>query len=235
VESCLEGAATCELRTRPIAECNPRARNCEFRVPVCKASAPAQPANATAIKPASEQLIRNDEFISWSIAPIFAISSSGAAPRADSVEKSPFDLGADFFVADCTLALWAAISKRAAAASVRHQSAPARILHPYPYSSWRDCLCVALCGPGRSHVDLEHGIFYREPIGQKAPDTGPHTAAIWLMQRGVPIWEAAGFLGMSPEVLQDTYGHHYPDHLHRAATAIGQKGRYVSAAEPAST
>jgi hypothetical protein len=47
----------------------------------------------------------------------------------------------------------------------------------------------------------------------------------------VPIWEAAGFPGMSPEVLQDTYGHHHPDHLHRAAAAIGQKGRYVSVAE----
>src|SRR6266567_7835498 len=43
--------------------------------------------------------------------------------------------------------------------------------------------------------------------------------------------EAAGFLDMSPEVLQDTYGHHHPDHLHGAATAIGQKGRYVSVAE----
>jgi hypothetical protein len=28
--------------------------------------------------------------------------------------------------------------------------------------------------------------------------------ATWLMQRGVPVWEAAGFLGMSPEVLQET-------------------------------
>jgi hypothetical protein len=26
-----------------------------------------------------------------------------------------------------------------------------------------------------------------------------------LMQRGMPIWEATGFLGMSPGVLQDTY------------------------------
>ena len=48
------------------------------------------------------------------------------------------------------------------------------------------------------------------------------------MQRGMPIWEAAGFLGMSPEVLQDTYGHHHSDQLHGAAAAIGQKGRYVS-------
>ncbi|MHC2336541.1 hypothetical protein [Bradyrhizobium sp. USDA 4454] len=33
---------------------------------------------------------------------------------------------------------------------------------------------------------------------------------------------------MSAEVLQETYGHHHPDHLHGAAAAIGQKARYVS-------
>ena len=47
----------------------------------------------------------------------------------------------------------------------------------------------------------------------------------------MPIWEAAGFLGMSPEVLQQTYGHHHPDYLHAAAAAIGQKNRYVSGVE----
>jgi integrase len=50
-----------------------------------------------------------------------------------------------------------------------------------------------------------------------------HTVATWLMQRGVPIREAAEFLGMSPEVLQDTYGHNHPDYLKGAAAAIGQK------------
>ena len=48
------------------------------------------------------------------------------------------------------------------------------------------------------------------------------------MQRGVSIWEAAGFLGMSLEVRQETDGHHHPDHLQAAAAAIGQKSRYVS-------
>ena len=67
--------------------------------------------------------------------------------------------------------------------------------------------------------------------GRVTPHTLRHTAATWLMQRGVPIWEAAGFLGMSPEVLQDTYGHHHPDFLQGAAAAIGQKSRYVSVAE----
>jgi hypothetical protein len=42
---------------------------------------------------------------------------------------------------------------------------------------------------------------------------------------------AAGFLGMSPEVLQETYGHHHPDYLQGAATAIGRKTRYVSEVE----
>jgi hypothetical protein len=36
---------------------------------------------------------------------------------------------------------------------------------------------------------------------------------------------------MSPEVLQDTYGHHHPDYLQGAASAIGQKDRYVLVAE----
>ena len=63
--------------------------------------------------------------------------------------------------------------------------------------------------------------------GKVTPHTLRHTAATWLTQLGVPIWEASGFLGMSPEVLQQVYGHHHPG----AATAIGQKGRFVSVVE----
>jgi hypothetical protein len=43
------------------------------------------------------------------------------------------------------------------------------------------------------------------------------------MQRGVPIWQAAGFLGMSAEVLERTYGHHHPDYMRAAAHAITSK------------
>jgi hypothetical protein len=60
-------------------------------------------------------------------------------------------------------------------------------------------------------------------------DTLRHTAPTWLMQRGVPIWEAAGFLGMPPEIRQGTYGHHHPDHLRGGGS--GQKGRCISVAE----
>lgn len=53
------------------------------------------------------------------------------------------------------------------------------------------------------------------------PHTLRHTAATWLMQAGVDKWEAAGFLGMSVEMLDRVYGHHHPTHLRGAARAIG--------------
>jgi hypothetical protein len=60
-------------------------------------------------------------------------------------------------------------------------------------------------------------------VGNVTPHTLRHTAATWLMQRGAPMWEAAGFLGMSEKTLRDTYGHHHPDHLRGAADAIGSR------------
>jgi integrase len=59
--------------------------------------------------------------------------------------------------------------------------------------------------------------------GRVTPHTLRHTAATWLMQRGVPVWQAAGFLGMSAEILEKTYGHHHPDYLKDAADAITTK------------
>lgn len=49
------------------------------------------------------------------------------------------------------------------------------------------------------------------------PHTLRHTRATWLMQAGVDIWEAAGHLGMTVEMLEKTYGHHHPDWQTRAA------------------
>jgi integrase len=54
-----------------------------------------------------------------------------------------------------------------------------------------------------------------------------HTAATWAMQNGADLWQAAGFLGMTVEMLQDRYGHHHPDFQREAADAVasspGQK------------
>lgn len=46
-----------------------------------------------------------------------------------------------------------------------------------------------------------------------------HTRATWMMQKNVPIWEAAGFLGMTIKTLERVYAHHSPEHQDRAANA----------------
>ncbi|TAI60502.1 tyrosine-type recombinase/integrase, partial [Bradyrhizobium sp. Leo170] len=56
-----------------------------------------------------------------------------------------------------------------------------------------------------------------------SPYTLRHTAATWLMQRGADPWQAAGYLGMSLEVLLNTYGHHHPDYLSDAVEKIAKR------------
>lgn len=52
-----------------------------------------------------------------------------------------------------------------------------------------------------------------------------HTAATWAMQRGANVWDAAGWLGMSPELLERVYGHHHPDYQHDVAEKMSGQDR----------
>jgi len=52
-----------------------------------------------------------------------------------------------------------------------------------------------------------------------------HTAATWAMQRGSDVWSAAGFLGMSPEVLERVYGHHSPEFQRDVAERMSGQNR----------
>jgi integrase len=77
---------------------------------------------------------------------------------------------------------------------------------------------------GNRIADIKRGFASacrRAGLEMVTPHTLRHTAATWLMQRGVKVWEASGFLGMSPETLQRVYGHHHPDYLKSAAEAFG--------------
>jgi integrase len=154
-------------------------------------------------------------------------------------------------------------------------------------------VCVAALEqmPGRGWFDLEHGVFYRRPPGQREtkkrqppcplPDRLPahlrrwkrqgqrfavewngeriqsiskafanvvadaglgddvtphvlrHTAATWLMQAGTDIWEAAGYLGMTVEMLSQRYGHHHLDHLAGAKRAFTRHRGRETVAETA--
>ncbi len=60
----------------------------------------------------------------------------------------------------------------------------------------------------------------RAKLDEVTPHVLRHTCATWLMQKGVPLWEAAGYLNMTPETLQRVYGHHHPDFLKGAAEAF---------------
>jgi integrase len=70
---------------------------------------------------------------------------------------------------------------------------------------------------------FKHAVDLAGLWGKVTPHTLRHTAATWLMQRGVPIWQAAGYLGMSAEMIERTYGHHHPDYMRAAAAAITSK------------
>lgn len=140
-------------------------------------------------------------------------------------------------------------------------------------------ICGAALEPMEGHgwIDLERGIFYRRPAGERetkkrrppiplpqkllahmrrwkrsgqryavewnrepvkdvdkafrnlarscglpwvTPHVLRHTAATWLMQAGTPKWVAAGFLGMTPETLDNVYGHHHPGYMVEAVEAF---------------
>lgn len=59
--------------------------------------------------------------------------------------------------------------------------------------------------------------------GEITPHVLRHTCATWMMQNGADIWEAAGYLGMTVEMLESVYGHHHPDFQENAAAAATAK------------
>jgi integrase len=82
--------------------------------------------------------------------------------------------------------------------------------------------CVINCG--RDRVASVRGSFaacIRDAgLTEATPYWRRHTAATWLMETGGDIWEASGYLGMTPEMLTRTYGHHRPDHQESARRAF---------------
>lgn len=72
--------------------------------------------------------------------------------------------------------------------------------------------------------------------GKDGPHITRHTAATWQMQAGTNVYEAAGYLGMSPETLWEVYGHHHPNFQTQAASAVSKRkrGAPVSGSQPGS-
>ena len=56
-----------------------------------------------------------------------------------------------------------------------------------------------------------------------SPKVLRHTAATWMAQNGVDLWDIAGYLGhKDTRMVERVYGHHCPNHLRRASAAIGR-------------
>ena len=154
----------------------------------------------------------------------------------------------------------------------------------------------AICGaalaptPDSGYIDLEQGVFYRRPEGEKettkrrptvaiparllahmrrwkrlgsgyvvewlgrpvervskgfaavvaesglervSPHTLRHTAITWAMQDGVKLWAAAGYFGVTVEMLEKVYGHHHPDTHFEVIDAV--RGRRAKRLEKSAT
>lgn len=55
------------------------------------------------------------------------------------------------------------------------------------------------------------------------PHTLKHTCITWLLQKGVPTWQVAGFTGTSEGLITRVYGHHSPNYMEEARSAIGRR------------
>lgn len=58
--------------------------------------------------------------------------------------------------------------------------------------------------------------------GEVTPHWMRHTCVTWLMERGVSIWDAAGYTGMTATMIEKNYGHHRPDHQNSAVKALSR-------------
>jgi integrase len=75
--------------------------------------------------------------------------------------------------------------------------------------------------PGAREVQDPHGswakIIKAAKLQGVTRHTLRHTRATWMAQAGVPLWEAAGFLGMTVKTLEQVYAHHSPSFQENAA------------------
>jgi integrase len=139
--------------------------------------------------------------------------------------------------------------------------------------------CAAALEPteGKGWIDMDRGIFYRRPAGERetkkrrppvpiphrllahlrrwkrlgqrfavewygepvhdcdkafrnvaraaglpkvTPHVMRHTCGTWLAQSGAPLWQSAGFLGMTVQQFEETYGHHHVDYMGEVRAAL---------------
>ena len=103
-------------------------------------------------------------------------------------------------------------------------------INPTLHAALMEAKKVATCAAviefaGGPVASVKHGFrdaAARAGLADVTPHTCRHTAATWMAQAGVPLWQVAGMLGhRNPAMIAETYGHHHPDHLGDAASSLG--------------
>jgi integrase len=84
------------------------------------------------------------------------------------------------------------------------------------------------CGKAIKDIgDGRHGSFgaavRRAGLADVTPHTLRHTCGTWMAQRGVDLWEIAGWLGQSYATTTELYAHHHPDHMEQARKAADRR------------
>ena len=60
----------------------------------------------------------------------------------------------------------------------------------------------------------------RAGLADVTPHTLRHTAGTWMAQRGVDLWQIAGYLGQDQQRTTELYLHHHPEFLDDARAAL---------------
>ena len=103
---------------------------------------------------------------------------------------------------------------------------PAKLLAHLQRARRRGVELGFVVNEGGTELQTLSAALHRHAVGldfvkMVTPHTLRHTAATWLMQRGVKVLEHSLFLGDVAQTLQRVYGHHHPDYLKSAAEAFG--------------
>lgn len=92
----------------------------------------------------------------------------------------------------------------------------------YAYSTRLDSQSPVLHIDGRPIKRVIRGFkaaAERAGLSGVTPHTLRHTCGTWLAQRGVSLWEIAGYLGQDPQTTERIYAHHHPTFMSAAKRA----------------
>ncbi|MGJ4886015.1 hypothetical protein [Bradyrhizobium sp. HKCCYLRH1065] len=88
-----------------------------------------------------------------------------------------------------------------------------------------DRLCVLAAREANRAIQTRAAVrAVAEGGGDLAAHAAPHGGDVAYAAARYP-WQVSGLLGMSVKVLLDTFGHHHPDCMRKAAAAITSRDR----------